>query len=231
MNTQGESESSAPDNAPESTAEEIRRGIRRLYATDRLYREGLLTLADIGADAIRSLAEATAETFWLEAVDVDLGLDDRKMRSVLDVASILFEFRRALATEFQPLVEREVFAVLSEALPTIQPEIEDALGALLADRASNAANRERRAIQSAIFPTVKTSSWTVALRYSNKNEDATGYYPIVQARLRFDEPVAGGLADVSFQVTEEALDRLLVKIEQVRADLAQVRLDLGENIR
>lgn len=56
-----------------------------------------------------------------------------------------------------------------------------------------------------------------------------GYVPVIVARLRFDEPIAGQ-DGMFFQITEETLKRFLADVERIGGILEQVKLDEKEKL-
>ena len=130
-----------------------------------------------------------------------IGPSDERRQSLTDFAALM------KVDPFQP----DVFSRFFSELPKLERE-------------------ERRNAAVAVAPTVVESQLYCDLRVlSHESAEDSKLVPVVFARLRFDEPVAGHQA-LFIQLTEESLADLKREIEQVEASVRGIRDRLGDHV-
>ena len=200
------------------------------------FRESLRSLLVLEPDQLARLREVAETDAGFEPTDElirrlceALRITERDSASILSVCHYLYECIRE-GRNAEALV-RELGEVASELgindFPTKQGYLKRLFGPNEAyDRRVTA-----RRTSEAALPVLERIWLYCDLRAvaAEPPTEAPRYVPVIVARLRFDEPIAGQEA-ISFQMTEETLGTLALAVERVRELMHKIKLDLEDKL-
>ena len=200
------------------------------------FRESLRALLSLTPEQLDRLAAAGETENGLEPTDQlirglheALGISEKDIASVLTVSSFLHDGLRE-AENAEGLV-RQLGEIATDLGITDLPSKQDALKRLF--RRNEAYDRRtiRRRTAEAALPVLESVWLYCDLRAvaAEPTAEAPRYVPVIMARLKFDETIAGQEA-IFFQMTEEALDRLASDVQRTRELIEKIKLDLRDKL-
>ncbi len=200
------------------------------------FRGSLRALLSLTPEQLDRFAAAAETENGLEPTDQlirglheALGISEKDIASVLTVSSFLHEGLRQ-AENGEGLV-REFAEIATElGIPDFAPK-QDALKRLFRPNEAYARRIIRRRTAEAALPVLESVWLYCDLRAvaAEPTAEAPRYVPVIMARLKFDEPIAGQEA-IFFQMTEEALERLASDVQRTRELIEKIKLDLGDKL-
>jgi hypothetical protein len=165
----------------------------------------------------------------IRALHQALGISEKDIGSALTICSFLYDGLRD-ARNAEGLV-RELGEIATELGITDVPSKEDALNRLFRRNEAYDRRTMRRRTAEAALPVLESVWLYCDLRAvpSEPQAEAPRYVPVITARLKFDETIAGQ-DGIFFQMTEEALDRLASDVQRTRELIEKIKLDLREKL-
>lgn len=187
----------------------FRQSVRRLVSLEASALELLRELTETNFDS----SAATAAAFGLKEQDVSLMLGALEViytaaRDEGDAEAVYDELKGLLASTREGLTGLDLEDKRSVLLDLLQPrpDFDD--------------QRRYRTVQRSVLPVLEDAKLTLDIRISEE-QDQLEYTPVILARFGFDEYIQTG-ENVSFQLTDEAMDELeseLAKIRRLRQRL------------
>jgi hypothetical protein len=200
------------------------------------FRESLRSLLVLEPDQLTRLRELTETDTGFEPTDElirrlreVLGITERDSASILSVCHYLYDCAQE-GQNAEALV-RELGEVSGELKIGGFPAKQDHLKRLFSPNEAYDRRAMARQIGEAALPVLERTWLYCDLRAvgARSTTEAPRYVPVIVARLRFDEPIAGQEA-ISFQMSEEALGNLALDVERIRELMGKIRLDLKDKL-
>ena len=200
------------------------------------FRESLRALLTLTPDQLHRVAAAAESENGFEPTDQlirglheALGISEKDSASVLAVCSFLYEGLRE-AGNAEGLV-RELAEIATELGIADLPSKQDALKDLFRRNEAYDRRTMRRRTAESVLPVLESVWLYCDLRAvaAEPTAEAPRYVPVVVARLKFDEPIAGQEA-IFFQMTEEALAKLTSDVQRTRELIERIKVDLRDKL-
>jgi hypothetical protein len=200
------------------------------------FRESLRALLTLTPEQLDRLAAAGETENGFEPTDQliralhdALGISEKDIGTVLAVCSFLHEGLRQ-AENGEGLVRQFAEIAPELGIPNFDPK-RDALKRLFRPNEAYSRRIIRRRTAEAALPVLETVWLYCDLRAvaAEPTAEAPRYVPVIMARLKFDETMAGQEA-IFFQMTEEALDRLASDVQRTRELIERIKLDLRDKL-
>jgi len=207
----------------------------RLVAIES-FRESLRALLALTPEELDRFAAAGETENGFEPTDQlirglheALGISEKDIGNALAVCSFLYEGVRE-APNAEGLVG-ELAELATELGITDFPPKQDALKHLFRRNEAYDRRTMRRRTAESVLPVLETVWLYCDLRAvpSEPTADAPRYVPVIMARLKFDEPIAGQ-EGIFFQMTEEALIKLASDVQRTRELIERIKVDLRDKL-
>lgn len=200
------------------------------------FRESLRALLTLTPEQLDRLAAAAETENGFEPTDQlirdlhdALGISEKDIGTVLTVCSFFHEGLRQ-AENGEGLV-RQLGEIATELGITDLPSKQDALKRLFRPNEAYDRRTIRRRTAESVLPVLETVWLYCDLRAvgAEPTAEAPRYVPVIMARLKFDETMAGQEA-IFFQMTEETLERLASDVQRTRELIEKIKLDLRDKL-
>jgi hypothetical protein len=200
------------------------------------FRDSLRSLLMLTPEQVHELRRAAETENGFEPTDELIrGLHERLQISEKDSATALsvcyFLYERLEAGRDAGALVGELGEIASELGIDDFPRKAEALRRLFSPNEAYDRPTIRRRTAESVLPVLE-SVWLYCDLRAVAGEAATEaprYVPVIVARLRFDEPIAGQEA-ICFQMTEETLSRLASDVQRTRELTEKIKLDLRDKL-